>query len=174
MSGEGNDDIGPFIIAGCFDAASGECHWTKPTSAPTASRIRGSARAKASGGDGIFCPMHVAVSTFGRALTERPRGNSIRRGGIASSGARTLRYIGNLLDVSHPRVEDRVKANAAGHQMHLTKPLESGFGRRRVLLGLGCRKKASISSQVSYPPTSGIGPRILRNLAKGIPKFPCA
>lgn len=29
ISGEGNDDIGPFIIAGRFDAANGECHWTK-------------------------------------------------------------------------------------------------------------------------------------------------
>jgi len=29
ISGEGNDDIGPFIIAGRFDASSGECHWTK-------------------------------------------------------------------------------------------------------------------------------------------------
>jgi hypothetical protein len=29
ISGGGNDDIGPFIIAGRFDAANGECHWTK-------------------------------------------------------------------------------------------------------------------------------------------------
>jgi hypothetical protein len=29
ISGEGNDDVGPFIIAGRFDSADKECHWTK-------------------------------------------------------------------------------------------------------------------------------------------------
>ena len=29
ISGEGNDDVGPFIIGGRFDPANGECHWTK-------------------------------------------------------------------------------------------------------------------------------------------------
>jgi hypothetical protein len=29
MTGEGNDDIGPFIIEGKYDAATNECHWTK-------------------------------------------------------------------------------------------------------------------------------------------------
>lgn len=29
MSGEGTDDIGPFVIRGRYDAASKECHWTK-------------------------------------------------------------------------------------------------------------------------------------------------
>ena len=29
MTGEGNDSVGPFVIAGSYDAASKECHWTK-------------------------------------------------------------------------------------------------------------------------------------------------
>jgi hypothetical protein len=29
ISGEGNDDVGPFIIAGRFNAATRECYWTK-------------------------------------------------------------------------------------------------------------------------------------------------
>jgi len=29
ITGEGNDDIGPFVIGGRFDAATRECHWTK-------------------------------------------------------------------------------------------------------------------------------------------------
>jgi len=29
MTGEGNDDIGPFIIKGRYDPASRECYWTK-------------------------------------------------------------------------------------------------------------------------------------------------
>jgi hypothetical protein len=29
ISGEGNDDVGPFVISGHFDAANRECHWTK-------------------------------------------------------------------------------------------------------------------------------------------------
>ena len=29
ITGEGNDDIGAFIIRGRFDAATRECHWTK-------------------------------------------------------------------------------------------------------------------------------------------------
>lgn len=29
MSGDGNDDIGRFLIKGRYDSASGECHWTK-------------------------------------------------------------------------------------------------------------------------------------------------
>ena len=29
ISGEGNDDLGAFLIRGCFDAATKECHWTK-------------------------------------------------------------------------------------------------------------------------------------------------
>jgi hypothetical protein len=29
MSGEGTDDIGPFLIQGQYDPASGECSWTK-------------------------------------------------------------------------------------------------------------------------------------------------
>jgi len=29
MSGDGNDDIGAFLIKGRYDAASGECDWTK-------------------------------------------------------------------------------------------------------------------------------------------------
>jgi hypothetical protein len=29
ITGEGNDDIGAFIIRGRFDANSKECHWTK-------------------------------------------------------------------------------------------------------------------------------------------------
>ncbi len=29
MTGEGNDDIGPFVIKGRYDAANHECHWTK-------------------------------------------------------------------------------------------------------------------------------------------------
>ena len=29
MTGEGNDSIGPFIIAGSYDTASKECCWTK-------------------------------------------------------------------------------------------------------------------------------------------------
>src|SRR5262249_49673643 len=29
IAGEGNDDIGPFLIRGKYDAPSRECHWTK-------------------------------------------------------------------------------------------------------------------------------------------------
>ena len=29
MSGDGSDGIGPFVITGRYDGASGECHWTK-------------------------------------------------------------------------------------------------------------------------------------------------
>jgi hypothetical protein len=29
MSGDGNDDVGRFLISGQYDAASRECHWTK-------------------------------------------------------------------------------------------------------------------------------------------------
>ena len=29
MSGDGNDDVGPFVIQGRYDAANRECHWTK-------------------------------------------------------------------------------------------------------------------------------------------------
>ena len=29
MTGDGSDPVGLFVIAGCFDAGSGECHWTK-------------------------------------------------------------------------------------------------------------------------------------------------
>jgi hypothetical protein len=29
ITGEGNDDIGPFIISGRYDSTSKECHWTK-------------------------------------------------------------------------------------------------------------------------------------------------
>ncbi len=29
MTGEGQDDVGPFIIRGRYDAASRECYWTK-------------------------------------------------------------------------------------------------------------------------------------------------
>jgi len=29
MTGEGNDDVGPFIIKGRYDAATLECYWTK-------------------------------------------------------------------------------------------------------------------------------------------------
>lgn len=29
ITGEGNDDIGPFIIKGRYDATTKECHWTK-------------------------------------------------------------------------------------------------------------------------------------------------
>lgn len=29
LSGDGNDDIGRFLIRGRYDAASLECHWTK-------------------------------------------------------------------------------------------------------------------------------------------------
>jgi len=29
VTGEGNDSVGPFIIAGGYDAGSKECHWTK-------------------------------------------------------------------------------------------------------------------------------------------------
>jgi hypothetical protein len=29
ITGEGNDEIGPFIISGRYDSKSGECHWTK-------------------------------------------------------------------------------------------------------------------------------------------------
>jgi hypothetical protein len=29
MSGDGNDDVGRFLIRGRYDAASRECHWTK-------------------------------------------------------------------------------------------------------------------------------------------------
>jgi len=29
MSGDGNDDVGRFLIQGRYDAASLECHWTK-------------------------------------------------------------------------------------------------------------------------------------------------
>jgi len=30
VSGEGNDDVGAFVISGRFDSAKGECDWTKP------------------------------------------------------------------------------------------------------------------------------------------------
>jgi len=29
MSGEGNDDVGRFLVRGRYDAASHECYWTK-------------------------------------------------------------------------------------------------------------------------------------------------
>ncbi|HEX7861396.1 MAG TPA: hypothetical protein VF773_13770 [Verrucomicrobiae bacterium] len=29
ITGEGNDSIGPFVIAGGYDSGSGECYWTK-------------------------------------------------------------------------------------------------------------------------------------------------
>jgi len=29
MTGDGNDDIGPFLIRGRYDETSRECHWTK-------------------------------------------------------------------------------------------------------------------------------------------------
>src|SRR6185295_18656311 len=29
MSGEGNDDVGRFVIKGRYDSANRECHWTK-------------------------------------------------------------------------------------------------------------------------------------------------
>jgi len=29
ITGEGNDDIGPFVIKGRYDTRSKECHWTK-------------------------------------------------------------------------------------------------------------------------------------------------
>jgi hypothetical protein len=29
VSGEGNDDVGAFVISGHFDSAEGECDWTK-------------------------------------------------------------------------------------------------------------------------------------------------
>ena len=29
MTGDGNDDLGRFLIKGRYDASSGECHWTK-------------------------------------------------------------------------------------------------------------------------------------------------
>jgi len=29
VSGEGNDDVGAFVISGRFDSAKGECDWTK-------------------------------------------------------------------------------------------------------------------------------------------------
>jgi hypothetical protein len=29
ISGEGNDDLGAFVIRGRFDAGTRECHWTK-------------------------------------------------------------------------------------------------------------------------------------------------
>ena len=29
MTGEGNDSVGPFIIAGAYDASTKECYWTK-------------------------------------------------------------------------------------------------------------------------------------------------
>jgi hypothetical protein len=29
LSGDGNDDVGPFFLRGKYDAQSGECYWTK-------------------------------------------------------------------------------------------------------------------------------------------------
>lgn len=29
MSGDGIDDVGPFLISGHYDGTGGECHWTK-------------------------------------------------------------------------------------------------------------------------------------------------
>jgi hypothetical protein len=29
MSGDGADDVGRFLVKGCYDAASRECYWTK-------------------------------------------------------------------------------------------------------------------------------------------------
>jgi hypothetical protein len=29
LTGSGNDDIAPFVISGRYDAANGECYWTK-------------------------------------------------------------------------------------------------------------------------------------------------
>jgi hypothetical protein len=29
ISGDGNDDVGPFIIKGKYDSTNGECYWTK-------------------------------------------------------------------------------------------------------------------------------------------------
>jgi hypothetical protein len=29
VTGEGTDPVGPFVLDGRYDAASGECHWTK-------------------------------------------------------------------------------------------------------------------------------------------------
>ena len=29
MTGDGNDDVGRFLVKGHYDAASRECHWTK-------------------------------------------------------------------------------------------------------------------------------------------------
>src|SRR3954471_3763128 len=29
ISGEGNDDVGAFLIKGRYEASGGECHWTK-------------------------------------------------------------------------------------------------------------------------------------------------
>jgi len=29
MTGEGNDDVGPFVIKGRYDAGTRECYWTK-------------------------------------------------------------------------------------------------------------------------------------------------
>jgi len=29
LSGDGNDDVGPFLLRGKYEAQSGECYWTK-------------------------------------------------------------------------------------------------------------------------------------------------
>jgi hypothetical protein len=29
ISGTGDDDVGAFLVRGCYETASGECHWTK-------------------------------------------------------------------------------------------------------------------------------------------------
>jgi hypothetical protein len=29
LSGDGSDDIGPFVVIGRFDGTNGECYWTK-------------------------------------------------------------------------------------------------------------------------------------------------
>ena len=29
ISGDGRDDIGPFLVSGYYDGKGGECHWTK-------------------------------------------------------------------------------------------------------------------------------------------------
>ena len=62
VSGEGNDDVGAFVISGRFDSAEGECDWTKTYLGAHDVFYRGFREGKGIWGTWGFYGMPAAVS----------------------------------------------------------------------------------------------------------------
>ena len=60
VTGDGNDDVGPFLIKGRYDPASLECHWTKTYLGSHDVFYRGFREGK-----GIWGPWEIALLAHG-------------------------------------------------------------------------------------------------------------